>query len=145
MAELLPVPTHFFEQSAVIPWRRHHRGIEVMLITSARRKRWIVPKGVIEPGMGARASARKEAVEEAGIDGIVSDERIGEYFYRKWNGDCRVQVFSMQVTEVFEHWDEERLRKRRWVDLRRAFSLVDTHELKSMLQRFERHIQSLLG
>lgn len=144
MAESPPVPKHFFEQSAVIPWRRHHRGIEVMLITSARRKRWIIPKGVIEPGMGARASARKEAVEEAGIDGIVSDERIGEYFYRKWNGDCRVQVFAMQVTDVFEHWDEERLRKRRWVGLRRAFSLVDTQELKSVLQRFEHHIHSLL-
>jgi 8-oxo-dGTP pyrophosphatase MutT (NUDIX family) len=144
MPELSPVPTHFFEQSAVIPWRRHHRGIEVMLITSARRKRWIVPKGVIEPGMGARASARKEAVEEAGIDGIISDERIGEYFYRKWNGDCRVQVFAMQVTSVFEHWDEEHMRKRRWVELRRAFSLVDTPELKSVLQRFERHIQSII-
>lgn len=138
------VPGHFFEQSAVIPWRRQHRGIEVLLVTTARRRRWIIPKGVIEPGMGARASARKEALEEAGIDGIVSDERIGEYQYRKWNGTCRVQVFGMQVTEVYEHWDEELVRRRRWVPLRQARELVDTRDLKILLHRFERMILSLL-
>lgn len=138
------VPGHYFEQSAVIPWRRQHRGIEVLLVTTARRRRWIIPKGVIEPGMGARASARKEALEEAGIDGIVSDERIGEYVYRKWNGMCRVQVFSMQVTDVHEHWDEEHVRRRRWVPLRQAKELVDTRDLKILIHRFERMILSLL-
>ncbi|MBE0643726.1 MAG: NUDIX hydrolase [Bacteroidetes bacterium] len=139
-----PPPSWFFEQSAVIPWRRHHRGIEILLVTSARKKRWIIPKGVIEPGMGARASARKEALEEAGVDGIVSDERIGEYFYRKWNGNCRVQVFGMQVTDVHEHWDEEKVRKRRWVGLQQSQELVDTRDLKLLLRRFERMINSLL-
>ncbi|MBR9974511.1 MAG: NUDIX hydrolase [Bacteroidetes bacterium] len=138
------VPRHFFEQSAVIPWRRQHRGIEILLITTARRKRWIIPKGVIEPGMGARGSARKEAMEEAGIDGIVSDERIGEYVYRKWNGLCHVQVFSMQVTEVREHWDEEHVRRRRWVPIKMARNLVDTRDLKILFQRFERTILSFL-
>lgn len=128
----------------MIPWRRHHRGIEILLVTSARKKRWIIPKGVIEPGMGARASARKEALEEAGVDGIVSDERIGEYFYRKWNGNCRVQVFGMQVTDVHEHWDEEKVRKRRWVGLQQSQELVDTRDLKLLLRRFERMINSLL-
>lgn len=138
------VPSHFFEQSAVIPWRRRHRGVEVLLITSARRRRWIVPKGVIEPGMSARASARKEALEEAGIDGIVSEERLGEYVYRKWNGDCRVQVFGMQVTDVLEHWDEEDERRRRWVPLRQARQLVDSRDLRTILERLERHLDSLL-
>lgn len=138
------VPAHFFEQSAVIPWRRKNRGVEVLLITTARRKRWIIPKGVIEPGMGARASARKEALEEAGIDGVVADERIGEYVYRKWNGLCRVQVFSMRVTEIHEHWDEEKVRRRRWVPMKLARELVDTRDLKILLQRFERTIPSLL-
>lgn len=144
MPETRPVPSFFFEQSAVIPWRRHHRGIEVLLITSTRRHRWIIPKGVIEPGMGARASARKEALEEAGVDGIVSDERFGEYSYKKWNGNCRVQVFALQVTEILEHWDEEGQRRRRWVPLRRARTLVESPALRLMLTRFERHIHRLL-
>lgn len=138
------VPAWFFEQSAVIPWRRQHRGIEVLLITSTRKRRWIIPKGVIEPGMGARASARKEALEEAGVDGIVSDERVGDYVYRKWNGDCRVQVFGMMVTDVLEHWDEEHQRKRRWVSLRQAQELVDTRELKLVLRKFEHRLDLLL-
>ncbi len=139
-----PSSSPYFEQSAVIPWRKHHRGIEVLLVTSARKKNWIIPKGLIEPGMGARASARKEAMEEAGVDGIVSAERIGEYFYRKWQGDCRVQVFSMQVTVVQDHWDEESTRKRRWVDIRQALDLVESRDLRILLQRFHRQIISLL-
>lgn len=138
-----PVPVWFFEQSAVIPWRRHHRGIEVLLITSAQKKRWIIPKGVIESGMGARASAGKEALEEAGVEGIISDERIGVYVYKKWNGNCRVQVFSMQVTEILEHWDEENVRKRQWVGIQQAHELVDTRDLKILLRRFERMITAL--
>jgi phosphohistidine phosphatase len=138
------VPAWFFEQSAVIPWRRHHRGVQVLLITSSNKKRWIFPKGVIEPGMGARASAGKEALEEAGVDGVVSGGCIGEYVYKKWNGNCRVQVFSMQVTEILEHWDEEAERKRRWVSIHQAREIVDTHDLKILLRRFERMITSLL-
>jgi len=138
------VPVWFFEQSAVIPWRRHHRGIEVLLITSARKRRWIIPKGVIEPGMGARASARKEALEEAGVDGIVSDERIGDYVYRKWNGNCRVQVFGLMVTDVLDHWEEEHVRKRRWVSVRQAQELVDTRELKLLLRRFAHRLDIFL-
>ncbi len=138
------VPGWFYEQSAVIPWRQHRQGIKILLITSARKKRWIIPKGVIEPGMGAQASAGKEALEEAGVKGIVSNKRIGEYVYKKWNGKCRVQVFSMQVTEVLKHWDEQDERERRWVTIQQSQEMVELRELKILLRRFQRMITDLL-
>jgi 8-oxo-dGTP pyrophosphatase MutT (NUDIX family) len=139
------IPPWFFEQSGVIPFRRHGRGVEILLITSARKKRWILPKGVVEPGMTARASARKEAREEAGIEGNLLTEAVGEYVFDKWNGACRVQMFAMNVTDVHEHWDEEHLRKRKWVNLQSAQSLIDNKDLRTMLLRFAANLDYYLG
>lgn len=130
------VPSWFFQQSSVIPWRRRHGRIEVLLITTAKNRRWIFPKGVIDPGFSARAAARKEAAEEAGIQGVVADEPLGEYTYEKWNGRCRVQVYSMEVTTVSDTWEEMHLRRRRWTTVDEALGLIDRKELRRMLKRF---------
>ena len=139
------VPSWFFEQSSVIPWRRHHRGVEILLITTPKKRRWIFPKGVIDPGLTARTAARKEALEEAGIDGIVSENRVGEYTYEKWKGICRVQVFAMQVTEMHPTWEEDQFRRRRWVSLQEARELLDHRELRRLLRRFEDRLDDFLA
>jgi phosphohistidine phosphatase len=133
-------PEWFYEQSAVIPFRRRHRGIEILLITSRAKKRWIFPKGVIEPGITARRSALKEAREEAGIEGRLLETPVGEYRYEKWNGSIRVQVFAMEVTRTLEHWEEEDERERKWLRADRAADRLDRRELRSMLARFLRHL-----
>lgn len=133
-------PAWYYEQSAVIPFRRKHRGIEILLITSRGKKRWIFPKGVIEPGLTARRSALKEAREEAGIEGRVLHKPVGEYHYEKWNGSIRVQVFAMEVTRTLEHWEEEDERERKWLRADRAADRLERKELRSMLARFLRHL-----
>ncbi|PLX23319.1 MAG: NUDIX hydrolase [Ignavibacteria bacterium] len=138
------VPQWFFEQSGVIPFRRHARGIEILLITSARKKRWILPKGVVEPGMSPRASAKKEALEEAGITGRISREAVGDYVYQKWNGHCRVTMFAMQVTHVHESWEEDDIRDRRWVKLEKAQAMLDRKELRTLLKRFETRLEEFV-
>jgi 8-oxo-dGTP pyrophosphatase MutT (NUDIX family) len=59
------------EQSGVIPYRIENGQIEVMVITSSTGKRWVIPKGLIEPDMTPQDSAAKEAWEEAGLLGKV--------------------------------------------------------------------------
>ena len=44
-------PTAYLEQSAVIPYRSREGQLEILLITSRNSKRWIIPKGIIEPNM----------------------------------------------------------------------------------------------
>jgi phosphohistidine phosphatase len=133
-------PSWFYEQSAVIPFRRKHHGVEILLITSRGKKRWIFPKGVIDPGLTARGSALKEAREEAGIEGKILENPVGEYHYEKWNGSIRVQVFAMEVTRTLEHWEEEDERERKWLHAGRAADRLDRKELRSMLRRFLRHL-----
>ena len=66
-------------QSAVIPFRVEDGSPSVLLITSRRRKRWGVPKGLIEEWQTPRDAALEEAYEEAGVRGdLVGESRWGE-------------------------------------------------------------------
>ena len=103
-----------FPQSAVIPWRRREGRVEVLLITSRKRRRWVVPKGLVEPHLSPADSARAEAFEEAGIEGVVSPDPVGRYEYAKWGGICHVEVFLMAVERVLETWPEG-FRERVWL------------------------------
>jgi phosphohistidine phosphatase len=128
-------PDYFYRQSAVIPYRIVEGTIQVLMITSRRKKRWVIPKGIIEPDLSAADSAAKEAFEEAGLDGQVSTTPIGTYEYEKWGNICRVQVFTMRVEKVWDEW-EENFRDREWISLDTAIKRVQETKLKEILRSF---------
>jgi 8-oxo-dGTP pyrophosphatase MutT (NUDIX family) len=84
-------------------------------VTSSNGKRWVIPKGLIEPGQTAGESALQEAWEEAGLVGVLQPEPIGSYLYEKYGGTYHVTVFVMLVTEVAQDWPERQLRQRSWL------------------------------
>lgn len=133
-------PDYYYEQSAVVPVRRQGEGWEVLLITSRRGKRWIVPKGVIEPDLSPADSAAKEALEEAGVLGEVLPERLGIFEYEKWGGTCDVQVFVMRVTEEQEVWPED-FRRREWVTLEEAQERIGPPSLCALLHGLSDHLE----
>lgn len=107
----------------------------MLLITSVRRGRWIIPKGVVERDLTPAESALKEAWEEAGVSGKISGESIGTYQYRKWGGTCTVTVFLLQVSEEKKDWPERKQRHRRWVSLKKAVKLLEEPDLKLIMKR----------
>jgi len=127
-----PVPQWFYRQPGVIPCRVVNEEIEVLLITSRSGKRWIIPKGVVEPGMSPAESAAKEALEEAGVEGEISAAPSGEYEYPKWGGVCKVEVYLLKVTTIHPEWPEKYFRERRWVSAEEAARLVREPELKNL-------------
>ena len=131
------VPEHFYTQSAVLPYRILEDHLEVLLVTSRGRKRWVLPKGVVEPDLSAVDSAVKEAWEEAGVEGIVNSRALGSYTYEKWGGQCAVQVFPMLVKRVSEVWPES-TRGRRWFEPEVAAREVDEPGLRELLIRAPR-------
>ena len=124
-----------YNQSGVIPFRILNGKIQVLLITSRRRKKWIFPKGIIEPGMTPQESAASEAIEEAGVIGKVFVEMLGEYEYNKWGGICHVQMFPMEVTKIMDNWMESSFRERKWVSIAEAKRLLNKDKLKLMLDK----------
>lgn len=130
---MIQLPGWMYNQSGVIPYRYRDEELEVLLITSRKRKRWVIPKGIIEPHLLPQDSAAQEAWEEAGIRGQVSQTPLGTYQYHKWGGTCQVKVFLLQVEEMRETWPEAKLRDRQWFSIGEAVNRVDEAELKQML------------
>jgi 8-oxo-dGTP pyrophosphatase MutT (NUDIX family) len=130
MCLVLPAP---FPQSGVIPYRWQDQQLEVLLITSRRGARWIIPKGMVEPQLSPAASACQEAYEEAGVRGRVSSVAIGSYQYRKWGMRWTVEVFTLAVQTTLEVWPEMRERERRWFPVQVAAQAVTELALQSLI------------
>jgi 8-oxo-dGTP pyrophosphatase MutT (NUDIX family) len=106
----------------------------VCLVTSSNGKRWVIPKGIIDPGHTAREAALQEAWEEAGLAGTLRAEPVGTYLYDKWGGTCHVTVFLMDVHEAAADWPERQARQRRWVLPAEALDLVEDPGLREVLR-----------
>jgi len=117
----------------VVPYRITDAGIEVLLITSRGGKRWIIPKGIIDPGTTAVESACKEAYEEAGVGGKPGATAVGKYQYEKWGGVCTVEVFPLEVSTVLEKWPESAIRHRQWMSAKEAAKEVKEPDLKQFI------------
>lgn len=130
-------------QSAAIPYRRNSaRELEVLLITSRRKGRWVLPKGTIR-GMLPYASAAREAFEEAGVLGVVGKTSVGVYFHRKKlpSGDqiaIPVNAYPLFVNTLLRTWPEMSYRRRRWMHVIEAADIVEQAELREILHGFAR-------
>jgi len=118
----------------VIPYRLDDGKIEILLITSVRRGRWIIPKGVVERHLSPAESARKEAWEEAGITGEVSRSPVGTYEYKKWGGKCTVTVYLLEVEKVSDDWPESKMRRRRWMSIGKAAEVVADADVGELIK-----------
>jgi 8-oxo-dGTP pyrophosphatase MutT (NUDIX family) len=129
-------PPWFYNQSAMIPYRGRGSELEILLITSKRRRHWIIPKGVIDPGTTALQSGCKEAYEEAGVQGTADPRNVGEYKYDKWGGTCVVQVFALEVAKMLDWWPEADVRERKWMRKAEAIEAVQEPGLKQIISDF---------
>lgn len=140
--EYRPRPAYYYSQSAIIPYRCCANQLEILLICSSSNKHWVIPKGIIEPGLSPLKSAEKEALEEAGIKGISLDTQLGEYRYEKWGAPCTVAVFAMEVSQILpeSQWHEKH-RKRLWVNIKTARKLVKQTALVPLLDKLQQQVQ----
>lgn len=133
-------------QSAAIPFRRTSTGgVEVLLITSRRRRKWVFPHGNIKPGFLPEASAAREALEEAGVIGKISRSPIGIYHRTSSRGDrtsdTPVLVFALEVTSEIPVWLEMGERDRKWMSLELALKTVD-REQRVLLRGFRKAVRA---
>ena len=122
-----------FTQSGVLPYRRREGKIEVLLITSIRKRKWIIPKGYVEFNLSHFESAKKEAYEEAGVYGENETIELGSFRVNKSIGICLIQVFSMEVNKILEDYPDKDKRRRKWFSIEEAAQVVTRPELKQMI------------
>lgn len=126
------------QQVAALPFVPRSQGFDVLLITSRRGKRWLLPRGWTRAQQAQVDTAAQEAFEEAGVVGDVHGTPIGEFVYRKsmrqgYSVDCHVFVYPLLVTQHLAEWPECEKRERRWVDLTKAGELVGDPDLANLL------------
>jgi 8-oxo-dGTP pyrophosphatase MutT (NUDIX family) len=130
-------------QYAALPYRFNEvDGLEILLITTRRTKRWIIPKGWAAKGVKPPESAAREAYEEAGVRGKIGKKSVGVFTYKKLLDEegitvpCEVKVFPLLVKRQSKLYPEIEQRLTRWLEPERAISLVKEMELKALLLAF---------
>jgi 8-oxo-dGTP pyrophosphatase MutT (NUDIX family) len=126
----MPSTPLWIRQAAAIPVRSG----QVCLVNSSSGKRWVIPKGIIDPGKTAGEIALQEAWEEAGLVGLLQPDPVGSYLYSKYGGTCHVTVFLMQVTEATDDWPERTLRQRHWLSPAQAIRHLDDLGLRELIR-----------
>jgi 8-oxo-dGTP pyrophosphatase MutT (NUDIX family) len=134
-------------QYGALPYRFTHDAVlEILLLTTRRSKRWIIPKGWPIKGLRPAKSAAREAFEEAGVRGRVGAKSIGLFAYDKIldeNGiqvSCEVRVFPLLVKRQSETWPEIEQRVVQWAAPDKALTLIKEPELKALVAAFAKRV-----
>jgi 8-oxo-dGTP pyrophosphatase MutT (NUDIX family) len=120
----------FLRQAAAIPIKLN----KICLVTSSNGKRWVIPKGLIDPGHTAAETALNEAWEEAGLVGTLTKEPVGSYLYTKLDNTYHVVVYLLQVTSAAQNWPERDMRRRIWVNLDKALDQIEDQGLRELIE-----------
>ena len=91
--------THRPRGAAVI-WRRNDRNtLEFLLVRTTTSHRWTFPKGGVEPQDASSAeAARREAQEEAGVDGLPASTPLRVYQH------TAINQHGHHLTQPVEAW-----------------------------------------
>jgi len=138
-----PIP-----QACAIPYRVRAGSVEVCLVTSRRKGRWVFPKGLVETGDSETETALKEAREEAGLRGQISGRTIGRYERQKLGVRFSVACYLMQVDYQQREWRESSIRQREWVSLAEARTRIGPRcqrEILVIAAKFLRRYASRAG
>jgi diphosphoinositol-polyphosphate diphosphatase len=110
-----------------VVYRATRNGHEILLVTSRSRPgRWILPKGSAESGEHAVDTATREIAEEAGVRGRL----LGKLGIVKRPNQA-ITFFLYEFRDDVA-WSENRIRERRWVELKKAeryLRQTDLHEI----------------
>jgi hypothetical protein len=113
-------------------------ALEILLVTTRRSKRWIIPKGWPIKGLRPPKSAAREALE-AGIRGKIGAKSVGLFKYNKLldgqgiEVSCEVKVFPLLVKRQSKSWPELEQRLVQWVEPAKAVSLIKERQLKKLV------------
>jgi ADP-ribose pyrophosphatase YjhB (NUDIX family) len=119
----------------------------VLLVTTRRSGRWIVPKGRAKKGHTPARIAKLEALEEAGVAGAIARKAIGSFemksrFASPRAKSSQVSVFPLAVRRQHESWKEEGDRLRRWLTIEQAIRTVHPEGLGDLLRAFKLVLRS---
>jgi 8-oxo-dGTP pyrophosphatase MutT (NUDIX family) len=127
-----------YKQFAALPYRLRDNDVEILLITTRKKRRWSIPKGWPIKHVTPRQTAAVEAYEEAGVRGATGRKKVGKFKKRRVRNKrsviCDVEIFPLQVGLQETHWPEKPERSRIWVGPSQAAKLVKKPGLRRAIK-----------
>ncbi|KAF8390762.1 hypothetical protein HHK36_025289 [Tetracentron sinense] len=102
--------------------------LKVLMISSPNRNDLVFPKGGWEDDETVGEAACREALEEAGVKGILDEKHLGVWEFRSKSrqnscsleGGCKGYMFALEVTEELDSWPEQDNHERKWVSMQKV-------------------------
>ncbi len=92
------------ESAGILIYRMIEGAVEVLLVHPSgnynRRAPWGIPEGLPEPGENLETAARRETLEETGID--VKDELVSLGFIEYTKSRKRIHCFAVEASKECE-------------------------------------------
>ncbi len=103
------------------------------LLVSARRApdEWVLPKGHIEPGETADATAVREVLEEAGVVASAGPS-LGIIEFQNWRGHVRAEFFLMRYEGERDALEGRRLA---WMPVDEALVALGFENMRRLLEK----------
>ncbi|KAG2268020.1 hypothetical protein Bca52824_062575 [Brassica carinata] len=111
-----------------------------------------VNKGGWEDDETVLEAASREAMEEAGVKGLLREVPLGVWEFRsksssrcnvedECSGGCKGYMFALEVTEELQEWPERENRERKWLNVKEALELCRYEWMQRALEEFLRAMQ----
>ena len=126
-----------------VVFRRRDATVEIALIRVGEKSRWQLPKGIVDDGESAEATAVREVREEAGVDAeLIAPIEAVEYWYvgTEHSGE-RVRfhkfvhffLLEYRSGDVGDH--DREVEEARWVPLGEAETMLSFASERKVLAR----------
>lgn len=120
------------EQAGAVTFRPKSGSFEILLIKSKKTPRkWVFPKGHIEPGETAAMAAKRELMEEAGVTGTILEE-ISKVLFSYNDKDHRVAYFLTRYEA--SNAGGEPGREPTWVNSSDALKMITIPQMREVLE-----------
>lgn len=86
------------EAAGGVVWRRRKGRVEVAVVHRPRYDDWTLPKGKLDPGESHEEAARREVLEETGLQVVLGDELASCSYTDNRGRPKRVRYWAMTVT-----------------------------------------------
>jgi len=106
--------------------------LSVLLVHSSKRGDWVFAKGGHESFESRSECARRELLEEGGVEGVLLAELPAVEFASKKQHLSRMHTFLMQVTRQHAVWAEQAERRRKWVPMQQMDAVLTREETRSV-------------
>lgn len=118
--------------------------VHILMISTPNRNDLVFPKGGWEDDETLGEAACREAIEEAGVKGILGENPLGVWEFRSKSsqnscslaGGCRGYMFALQVTEELDHWPGQASYNRKWLTVNEALECCRYDWMRDALKHF---------